>query len=212
MNRCKLTWPSPLAASPSVAGLRSLVARLATLIVLCGSLVALPCPAQTIATRSALSSALHTEAGYGRATFDFQRPGEPTFTRSMLDLEAGLRRSIGLGGSLRLGTSAALMLALDRPLDDSYSCFALDMLSLEGAYGPLRARAGVGLVRVFAPMHELAAALFCGIAVDTGPFFLGAKARAARFEVDFEPHGIPPDTKHDFFYAALVVGRSWQGK
>ncbi|MBP6875945.1 MAG: hypothetical protein KBD56_07745 [Candidatus Eisenbacteria bacterium] len=204
MNRCN-----------AVALFRSLI----TLVALCGSLGALPCRAQTAAdpapasaSRLALASSLYAEAGYGRATFEFQRPGEPTFTRSMLDLEAGLRRSIGLGGSLRLGTSAALMLALDRPLDDSYSCLALDMLALEGAHGPWRARAGMGLVRIFAPVHELAAALFCGIAVDTGPFFLGAKARAARFEVDFEPHGIPPDVKHDFFYAALVVGRSWQGK
>jgi hypothetical protein len=167
----------------------------------------------------AKSTTLYAEVGYGQATYAFQDEGEPTLTRHLLDLEGGFLRPIAAGGALRLGCSLSLMPATEHTgQDDSYSLITFDMLKLECAglgrpgghkwLASLRARAGFGLVRVFAPVNELAMALSATVGCDVGPWYIGLKGHAARFEVDFEPHGTPPDTKYKLYYAGIVFGRA----
>lgn len=156
---------------------------------------------------------LHAEAGYGQATYAFHGDGAPTLTRHLLDLEVGLARPIAAGGALRLGCSLSLMPAADRARqDDSYALITFDMLTLEyGGPGFLRARVGLGLVRVCAPVNEMAIGLSATVGRDVGPVYVGLKGRASRFEVDFEPHGTPPDTKYKLYYAGVVLGLATGG-
>ncbi len=173
--------------------------------------------------RAAGGTMLHAEAGYGQATYAFLGESAPTLTRHLLDLEIGFSRAIAAGGALRLGSSLSLMPVAERlRRDDSYALIAFDMLQLayggrerpgvrRGLLGPVRARGGLGLVRVSAPVNEIAIGVSAGVGCEIGPLYLGFKGRASRFEVDFEPHGAPPDTKYKLYYAAVVLGLAMGG-
>jgi hypothetical protein len=165
---------------------------------------------------------LYVEAGYGQATYAFKGDGAPTLTRHLLDLEGGLSRPIAAGGALRLGSSLSLMPPAGREWDgESYALVTFDMLKLayttpsrvhgRAGLGPFHARGGLGFVRVFAPVNEVAIGLSATVGCDVGPLFVGLKGRTARFEVDFEPHGTPPDTKYKLYYAGIVLGPALRG-
>jgi len=156
---------------------------------------------------------LHAEAGYGQATYAFLGDAEPTLTRHLLDLEVGLSRPVAAGGALRLGSSLSLMPVTERTQrNNSYALITFDMLTLEySGLRPLRARAGLGLVRVCGPVNEIAIGLAATVACDIGPVYVGVKGRTSRFEVDFEPHGVALEPKYKLYYAGLVLGLAGSG-
>jgi len=156
-------------------------------------------------------SELYLHAGYGQATYDFFDQDGPILTRPLLDMEAGLLRPIGLGGDLRLGSSVSAMPSVEDAFgSESYAMLTLDMLKLEYAgLRHLRARAGLGLVRLSAPVNELAIGLSATVGWAYRGWMLAVNGRTSRFEVDYVPNGVPDDTKFKLYYLGLVVGRGW---
>lgn len=145
------------------------------------------------------------DAGWGHAQFDFRDLPDASFARDFADVEVGLFRPVRRGSRFRIGSGLGLLVTLDRPLHDSYSLLCLDALMADYSFGFLQARAGLGLLRAWAPVNEITMGVTFAAAVDLGPLAIGIKSRLARFEVDFEPHGHYPDTKYTVSYIGGFV-------
>ena len=146
--------------------------------------------------------------GSGRAFYDLLHPRERLFVRDLLDLEIGLERPLASGSPVRFATALEAMLTLDRAWPDSYSLLAFDVLrcAYEG-WRPLRFEAGLGLLQALAPVNALTIGALAAVSVALGSYDLGLKVRAARFEVDYDPHARRVPGKYQPTYVGVTMTR-----
>ncbi|MEZ4648284.1 MAG: capsule assembly Wzi family protein [Candidatus Eisenbacteria bacterium] len=162
---------------------------------------AAPRPSTVVA--NVANTELRLALGGGRAEYDFVEESSADFSRDLIDVGLGVSRPMGDSGAARLGVRGSVLAAPGHGGSDSYSLLALDFVHLTYAPGgvPFGFQGAAGLLRVSAPVNELALAWSGGAFVRFGQVHLTGTYRLTRFEVDYEPLGTGDGTKYDL--------RSW---